>query len=438
MSRPVQIGLWVLALLIALLAGWRITALTVADQLAADRPQEALRWQPDNPTARLALAQQQIEADHPAEASRLAQAVLRQAPLQADAFAILAESARLQGQTNRAEKLWSLAVLRAPRNPLARGRWIDLQLSKGHFAEAFDNLDILINMAPQRTHRLLALLIPLAAQPAFADALAAALTKQPAWRNEMLDQLLQQADHDVINSVFSDLQARDGLSQSELNSWLHHLAQSGHWGEAYSHWVSQLALAPGQTLPLVHDGGFDTTSSGLIFDWQMQGPPGVYIRRKIDHANNPVVHVLFRGRRAPQTGLQQTLLLAPGDYALQFRARAQQLRSDKGLQWTVTCLGKTPQVVGRSALLEGSFEWQDFASELTVPADDCPAQRLALSNPGAAAGGKIVSGSVWLDDIRIKPSALPSTATKPHRVAAPREPAYTLTSGATGSGGARS
>jgi hypothetical protein len=59
-----------------------------------------------------------------------------------------------------------------------------------------------------------------------------------------------------------------------------------------------------------------------------------------------------------------------------------------------------------SAPIGGSFDWKTFAVSFVVPAENCPAQRLWLRNPGAAAAGKAVVGDIWFDDIAIVKSAI--------------------------------
>ena len=58
-----------------------------------------------------------------------------------------------------------------------------------------------------------------------------------------------------------------------------------------------------------------------------------------------------------------------------------------------------------TAALLGTFDWKTLSLDFEVPADGCPAQQLALVNLGADGAGKIISGSITFDDVRITPVA---------------------------------
>jgi len=155
-------------------------------------------------------------------------------------------------------------------------------------------------------------------------------------------------------------------------------------------------------LPLLFNGGFETEPSGIGFDWRIRPTAGVNIERqhKPGATDAFALSVSFSGRRVPEINLEQRLLLSPGTYNMSFRARAEGLHSDKGLQWTVTCFAPS-EPAAASDLLDGSFEWKRFEAALTVPDAGCVSQRIWLRNPGAAAAGKDVVGEVWFDDFAI-------------------------------------
>lgn len=410
MSRTAHYALLLAALALAIFAGWRIVATRVSDSLAASAPQQALAWDADDPDALLALAQQQLDAGHPQQADATARELLRVAPLQADAFTILARAAAARNDHARARSLFALALKRAPRDQYARAWMIGDELQRGEYPAALHNVDVLFGFAPQHE----AALIPLLAQaaghdPAFATALGHSLAKQPAWRNGMLTELLAHAHLATVNEVFGTLQASaGGLSDDEAGRWFARLEQDGQWGEAYSRWLGWTGVDLSRGVPLVFNGSFERTPSGMGFDWVMRGEPGVEIERvRIAGASGEVAaQVTFRRRRANDIGFQQTLLLAPGHYSLSFRARADNLRSDQGLEWDIVCIsGGTP--IASSPRLDGSFDWKPFTAEVSVPATNCPAQRLQLTNPGAGGSAKVVSGTLWVDDFKLSPIVIP-------------------------------
>jgi hypothetical protein len=407
MSRPAHYALLLAALVLAVFAGWRIVATRTSDSLARSAPRHALAWDARNPDALLALAQQQLNTDHPRQAATTARELLRSAPLQAGAFTILARAAAARGDHDTARKLFGIALKRAPRDQYAREWMIGDQLQHGDYAAALHNVDVLFGFAPQHRIALIPLLARVAAQdPNFASALGTHLTQRPRWRDAMLAELLAHAPIGTVDDVFGTLQsAAGGLSDDEAGRWFARLEQDGQWGEAYSRWLGWTGVDLSHGIPLVFNGSFERPVSGIGFDWTMRGEPGVEIERvrSAGASGAYAAQVTFRRRRANDMGFQQTLMLAPGTYSLSFRARGDDLRSDQGLEWDIACVAGGA-AIATSPRLDGSFEWKTVTADFTVPASNCPAQRLMLTNPGAGGSAKVVSGTLWFDDFHIGPA----------------------------------
>lgn len=408
MSRPAHYALLLAALVLAAFAGWRIVATRVADSLASSAPRQALGWDARNPDALLALAQQQLHAGQPRQAAATARELLRCAPLQADAFTILARSAAASGDARDARAWFAVALKRAPRDQFARAWMIGDELQHGAYPTALHNVDVLFGFAPQHRLALIPLLGKVAAEdPAFATALGDHLAQHPRWRDAMLDELVAHAPPTAVDAVFGALQAGGGqLSDDEAGRWFTRLEQDGQWGEAYSRWIARAGIDPRAGLPLVFNGDFERTPSGIGFDWTMRGEPGVEIDRvrMAGSGNAYAAQVTFRHRRADGMGFAQTLLLAPGAYSLAFRARAEDLQSDQGLEWDIVCV-TGGSAIAQSPRLADSFDWKTLRTDFSVPATGCPAQRLVLTNPGAGGSAKVVSGTLWFDDFTITPVA---------------------------------
>lgn len=403
MKRALRYAGFGLALAAALAAGWRIVATRASDSLAAAHPRRALAWDANNSDARLALAQRELESHDYARAAANARRLLRHAPLQADAFAVLARVDAATGHPDAARRLFALALQRAPRNQYARAWLIGDQLQHGAYPAALRDITVLFGIAPAHEANLIPLLTRVAAaDPAFATALGKFLATGPSWRGAMLGDLLANAPVATVDAVFGTLQAAQALDDADAGRWYARLEKDGLWGEAYGRWAGRVAATG--NLPLVYNGNFERPVTGIGFDWQMRGEPGVSIDRvTVDGTGNAhAAAVTFLDRRANDIGFGQNLLLAPGSYRLTFRARGTDLRSDKGLQWVIRCVGNGP-VLGTSERLEGSFAWKTVAFDFTVPASQCPAQWLALANPGADGAGKLVSGELWFTGFRMTP-----------------------------------
>ncbi|GAA0708208.1 hypothetical protein GCM10009105_07580 [Dokdonella soli] len=356
----------------------------------------------------LALAQRELRDKHPQAAVTAARELLRHEPLEGRAFSVLATAAEEVGDITQARTLYEIAVLREPRDLHSRAWIIEALLRDGYYDEALAQINVLLRISPGQGSKLFPVLVKLADAPEFSQALTRILGSQPTWGDGVLSALLARGSVGAVDAVFGALQREGILSVEESGRWLDRLIKAGLWGEAYSRWAGGLALAPGEVLPVVYNGGFETEPTNIGFDWRISNSAGVTIGRvpAIGATGAFAAKVAFSGRRVPQVNFEQTLLLAPGTYLLHFRARAEALSSDRGLQWAIACQGeRAPLAV--SALLEGSFDWRQFDTPFVIPANNCPAQRLRLHNPGAAAAGKTVLGDIWIDDVAISATIVP-------------------------------
>lgn len=402
MSRPLRVGLLAVGSVIACLAAWRVVVTGLADRFVVTSPERALDWEPDNPAALLAVAKQHLEEGDAQAASATARELLRVAPLSGEAFVILAKAAELAGDNAQASVLFPLAARRAPEDPYVRAWLIEDLLRKARYAEALGEFDTLFRVSSGEAGKLLPIFAQLSDVEEFADALTAALNTRPSWQSGMLSALLEHGSHDAVDRIFGNLQRTGSLPAEEASRWLDRLMHDGLWGEAYSRWASGLKLPPGASLPLLYNGGLETEPSGSGFDWRIRPAVGVFVERTPTPGatGSFAMEVGFSGRRVPEINVEQRLFLAPGAYVLSFRARADALHSDKGLQWAIQCYEQN-EPLAVSEMLDGSFGWKRVEVPFIIPEEGCVAQRLWLRNPGAAAAGKAVSGEIWFDDFAI-------------------------------------
>lgn len=409
MKAVLRLTLLLLVAALALVAAWRIAVTGIDRPEAHAEPPQAVAVQPRPPAALLQQARQLVVAGRLDQAARSARQLLREAPLQAGALVVLA---RVTAQRDDdAQHLFQVALQRAPRNQYARAWMIGTQLQQGDFHAALANIGTLLLFAPPRRDLFIPIMVRLAGRADFAAALVDALQRHPPWRSDLLRALLDQGKARAVASVYQGLADANDLGLREKDAWLRHLMRAGRWGEAYSRWASGLLLAGGSALPMLYNGGFERPILGLGFGWRAPAAVGVLlqrVQRQADHA----IKLVFLGRRVPRAGLAQTLLLRPGRYRLTFRARARNVQSDQGLSWRVSCHGDT-EMQRDSPRMQGSFDWKALQVLFVVPQTGCPAQELALVNPGAVGPGKIVSGTLWFDQFVVAPLAAGHGTTGP-------------------------
>ena len=401
---------------LALLAGWRVIGRMQAERYARDEPERALRWRPDDPRALLALAERQLAQGEIQAAQASARRLLAHEPLQGEAFRILAAASDLQGDRTRAFQLYEIAARRAPRDVTTRAWLAQRYLERGDYQEALEQIDSLLRASPQKIRAVAPVLVQLAQEPAFAEALAQAMQNEPPWRAGMLAVLRAPKSGNPVaaGQVMQALQTNGGLSQDEYGKWLDSLMSQGRWGEAYARWAGRALKAEGR-LPLLYNGDFARAPSDIGFDWRRRRMPGVLLQfEPAAGSGGQIAYLQFIGRRVPNAGLEQALLLSPGSYRLAMRVRAQALRSAMGLQWQVVCAGPAG-VVARGESIEGSFGWRENAVEVVIPQLGCPGQWLRLVNPVPSGAAQQVTGQLWVAAFTLAPTNMNTSLEKSAR-----------------------
>ncbi|HEX5754963.1 MAG TPA: hypothetical protein VFY12_01245 [Arenimonas sp.] len=397
---------------IAVLLAWRVLTLGLADHWQSSDPERALRWREDHPVALLNALDAALR--QPADAKTikaLALSALQASPLNGRPYRVLAQLREAEDGIEAALPLYNAAVHRGPRDRFTHARLFDYGLQTGDVAKALGHFDFLLRLRPQTASTLLPVLVTLAAEPAVQPALAAKLSDSPPWRAQFLRLLAQTAsDSGAVEPLWQLLRtgAGGGLPQAELQPWLDRLLRDGQGDRAYLVWVSQLGQRELTELGNVYNGDFELAPSGFGFDWRFGRVPGARIDRMpvTGASGNLALRVAFDDRRVPFAHVQQVLALPPGMWRLQGRARADALRSERGLVWQVNChAGGAP--LGRSEPLRGQRSWHAFALAFEVPAQGCSAQVLRLLLPARIPAERRIGGQAWYDGLAISRAPTP-------------------------------
>lgn len=408
MSRNLRGAAVALVLVMLAFAGWRIVTLMQADAaLARGDVANALRWRPDHPEALLGQATQRLAAGDLDGATASARRVLQVEPAEGRGYRVLAQVAAAREQTGQARQLFRIAARRAPRDLPSRAWLAQDALQRGDLTEALQQIDRVLILSPGAAGNVHPVLVQLAGDPGFVEALAATLASRPPWRAGLLEALRHPKTGIPANAdaVLGALQRRGGLDAEESAAWTETLLRDGRWGEAHARWAAPL-VAGGQPLPLLYNGDFARPPSGQGFDWRQPQVAGAILEYEPASGAGRTLHARFLGRRIAGPLLEHALLLAPADYTLTFKRRFDSLRSDNGLQWTLACAGGTkPRVLARSQPLAGSRGWQTEQVVFTVPTRGCEGQWLRLSNVGAPRAGQLVSGDLWVAGMMIEGAA---------------------------------
>ncbi len=402
MNRIFRYAAMAVVLVVVLVAGWRVFGQMQAERYADSDPERALGWRPNHPRALLVQAERQLAKGDIAAAQANARRLLAREPLQGEAFRVLAEVADRQGHRAEAFKLYRIAAHRAPRDLPTRAWLTQRYLEQGDYAQALVQIDRILRMSPKRARSIHPVLVQLAQDEKFANALARTLRADPPWRPGMMAALRDAKIGNPVAAgrVMQAMQDQGGLSAEEYARWLDSLIAQGRWGEAYARWAGDVTK-PGGRLPLVYNGDFSQPVSEAGFDWRLRRVPGVLLQfEQVAGAEGQAAYLRFLDRRVPAAGLEQPLMLSPGRYKFSLRMRAQALRSELGLQWVMACVGPGG-VVARTEPIDGNFGWREFAVDFVIPPSGCPGQWLRLINPVPAGAAQRVVGELWLDDVMV-------------------------------------
>lgn len=403
MTNAKRLGLWAAAAVIVFTAG-RVTILGLADHYAETNPERALFWRDDHPVALLRAAEAAAEDPARAEEARAyAERALQADPLDGRPYRVLAQLALAAGDEARARELFQIAARRAPRDLPAHVWLIEHHLRNARPTEALGHIDTLLRVQPSLFPRFEPLLLALAAAEPAHPALAEALARQPPWRPRFLSVVAgKSADPDAVAPLFEAVrQTEGGLAANELGPWLDRLVREGRVGQAYLLWAANLPPERQTRLGNVYNGGFEHAPEPVGFDWRMGRVAGARMNRLAGEGvgGRLALQVAFEDRRVPFNHLRQMLALPPGTYELSLRARPDNLRTERGLVWEVSCVkGGAP--LAATPPLRGQGGWRELAVEFTVP-EGCEGQWLALRLPARIPAEQRIGGRVWFDDLKI-------------------------------------
>lgn len=384
--------------ILAIVIGARVVSLRLADQWAATDPERALAWVSTHRGALLVLAMRQLEAGQFDQAEASARRLLRAAPLEGRAFRVLAEVSKARGDASGADRLYRIAVRRAPRDFASRAAVLASDLNRQHWPGVAEHADMMLRVSPARSAPLLPMLVQAAELEPMRRALLERVAEHTPWRTSLVREATRQAATPGGRLMLEGVAARGLVLPKERGLWVDQLIAQKQWGEAYARWASH--LPEGAALTPVYNADFRFEPTGHGFDWRLRTPAGVSAEWQ-PQGEDGQMRLVFHGRRVGHTGLEQTLLLPPGRFEMRAGMRATRLRSERGLEWAVGCIGAS-RALGTTPPFQGGPTTQPSQAVFEVPAE-CPAQWLRLRNVESAPALQVLDGELTVDEVRIFP-----------------------------------
>jgi len=367
---------------------------SASNMLASDYA-SASAWASWSTAAHEALAADALTASQPEEADEQALRTLRLSPIDAVAVRTTGVVRMLRGSAARGNQLMQVAATLGWRDPVTQMWAIDASERTGEPQKAIERAEALFQqelfLGPS-----IALLLR---DGPTSRALTAALAERPEWRAGFVKAAadLPPAYLAKLTGVAAQLNRTPAaLSVDEAKPLLDRLVATNDIQNARALWSGVHGGS------FIANGNFEATSSrngaDVPADWDVADEDLATIAVQApDFAGHGRA---LRISSAARSGgiLSQRLMLAPGSYALSYRARSGQ-GSAVMLKWRLSCSSSDV-----SESLENSpassADWQQFSANFTVPIQDCPIQSLALQRPN-----DMHSPEVWIDDVTIKPTS---------------------------------
>jgi hypothetical protein len=438
-----QLGAIALALLALGWLGFRIIADTAAQNAALSNPSAALAWNSAEASALDELALQRLlgtaggstvgreftlgtQSAVGANASDetraglgfavgLARRALQAKPLDARALTLLGLIAEREGDPARADALMRIAGARTWRDPITQLWLFNQDTKRGDFAGAITHSDAILRTDDGNGWgRLFPALAAFTVDPRAMQSLTAFLGDDPQWRRWFLTELSARLfNEDRLVQLYRNLQAgKTPPTTTESQPFLVRLIKGGRFDEAYRTWRETLAPERRSSDSYPHNGDFAADPDGLPFDWVLQSVPGAEIDlvASPDGGKGRALQIQFSGARVDFHNVTQLMMLPSGQYRLSERVKANNLLTQRGLWWRVSCadifkgalaVHSNLVTLGHTKLVVGNVPWTDVNVDFEVPRGGCPAQWLTLELPARIGPEQQIKGEIWFESLRI-------------------------------------
>jgi hypothetical protein len=423
---------------------WLVATTTLPYALAVNSPELALWLNPNNPAALLSRAEtlrsqllQQISVEHglasksglPQQAGKfsapisptrqdaqktrnelrqelrtIAKRVIRNDPLNASAFRLLAE---VSTAPKEVRSLIFAAVARSRREAAGLHWLLNDATTRKDYDKASTYADILLRTEPKLAPYVVSLLGQMMGSPEGRVTLTKALASNPSWRS-LFFRAIPKALRDprsVVGLMTSLKETAHPVTIKEQKPFIQALINTERVQLAYGTWLQLLPPDLLKEVKSLNNSGFNLPPSGLPFDWAMTkavNAIGEFVRSP-DKSAGLSLHIQFASGRALAPKVSQITVLPPGRYQLSGQMRGN-VSGKRGLRWQISCLdGKRP-VLGQTEMLLGErINWSEFSFTFNVPdVASCKGQRLRMFHDARSASEQLITGEAWFDDLSLR------------------------------------
>lgn len=384
---------WLVGAVLALPLFWVAVAVTAANVVEPANAELAVRIWPWDSSARARLAGKALTentGDEPtrAEVERTALSIARAEPINAVAFRLAGTIAAARGNQSRADTLMRHVEQITRRDALSQFYLIERAVSAGDVQGAFGHYRKVLDTEPETFPVLFPILVKAAAQPAILPEYARFLASGQLWRDQLAFKIASETEPVTTAVALFRLTARHGyaVGPEVRRPLIDRLQTAGQYREARAQsWLGRQVAGP------VMNPGFSAPQALAPFDWTLVSSADATVSLGAGGSRGLMINVTGSNDLVLA---RQLVVAAPGRYRLSTTFALDRGTAD-GLTWTLDCAGGN--AIGRQALGgQGGTRQMD----ITIPAQGCPAQWLALGVAGKRTDEEIAG---TIESVRLRP-----------------------------------
>lgn len=377
--------------------GWQIIRHAYAQ---ARPPLEAVRLNPESPSALSRAAAEAMADVRPDLARRLATRSLAIQPFNVRALRVLGLVAESEGSLEQADRLMTLSGNWSLRDDPAHSWLVRRRIDQGQIPSALAHADTILRRRPDQYGAFFEVLSrsALSGDRAGQAALVELVRREPPWRGAYLNTLVGDPQRLVIAvALAAALKEGPGRFTDEETAKVYSAVAAINRPEILRRLRSEIE---GDGAPNLANGGFAQPLTASPFSWRLRSGPGVLVEIS-DHpdGNGAALHA-FVNDLNQRVMAEQLLLLRPGRWRLSARFQVADGVLTERLAWSLACQ-QTPTrpLVSLPVSADARSVWERRTVEFTVPADGCGSQWLRLATP---AQDRRHSTEIWVDDIELR------------------------------------
>ncbi len=146
----------------------------------------------------------------------------------------------------------------------------------------------------------------------------------------------------------------------------------------------------------IFNPGFEREPAGVVFDWRVDGSPGVAVTRDLTTAaaGTASLRIGFDGTaNVNDCGISQRVVLAPGAWYFEARMRTREITTGEGLGFSI--------LDARTGRLTGTHDWTLLSASFEVRPPTRLAEVRLVRTPSLKFDNKL-GGTVWIDSLVLR------------------------------------